>query len=267
MPDRPAAPAPSPPTDPPAGAPSAYATPRAALFGAMREALGAPVLVLAASYLGFGSFARSSDLTFGMAMTSTATGWALPGQIALVELYAVGASLMAIALAVALTNVRLLPMALALMPHLRSPGRPRWHYWAVAHWVAVTCWVHTLRRAPDLPAEQRLPFFLGFSLALWGSTLVATAAGYILAGAVPGYVSLGLVFLNPIYFMLILGADARDRDRARAWAMALGAVIGPALHTFDPDWGLLATGAIAGTAAFAGDRWIAGRRRREGRDG
>ena len=130
MPDRPAAPAPSPPTDPPAGAPSAYATPRAALFGAMREALGAPVLVLAASYLGFGSFARSSDLTFGMAMTSTATGWALPGQIALVELYAVGASLMAIALAVALTNVRLLPMALALMPHLRSPGRPRWHYWA-----------------------------------------------------------------------------------------------------------------------------------------
>jgi len=64
-----------------------------------------------------------------------------------------------------------------------------------------------------------------------------------------------------------VGADARDRDRARAWAMALGAVIGPALHTFDPDWGLLATGAIAGTAAFAGDRWIAGRRRREGRDG
>lgn len=244
----------------------AYASPRAALFGAMREALGAPAMVLAASYLGFGSLARSSDLTLGMALTSTATGWALPGQIALVELYAVGASLLTTALAVSLTNVRLLPMTLAIMPHLRSPGRPRWHYWVAAHWVAVTVWVHTLRRAPDLPLDQRLPFFVGFALVLWGTTLTTTAVGFVLAGAVPGYVSLGLVFLNPIYFMLILGADARERDRTRAWAMALGALLGPALHTLDPDWGLLATGAIAGTAAFAGDRWLS-RRRAGGTDG
>lgn len=240
--------------------PPAYATPRAACLGAMREAMGAPMLVLAASYLGFGSLVRSSDLTLPFAIASTVTGWALPGQIALVELYAVGASLVAIALAVSLTNVRLLPMTLALMPHLRSRGRPRWQYWAVAHWVAVTGWVHTLRRAPDLPVDQRLPFFFGFSMVLWSATLTATAAGFVLAGAVPGYVSLGLVFLNPIYFMLILGADARERDRTRAWAMALGALLGPALHTIDPDWGLLATGLIAGSAAFAGDRWLARRR-------
>lgn len=240
--------------------PPSYASPRAACFGAMREAMGAPMLVLAASYLGFGSLVRTSDLGLPFAIASTATGWALPGQIALVELYAVGASLVAIALAVSLTNVRLLPMTLALMPHLRSRGRPRWQYWVVAHWVAVTGWVHTLRRAPDLPVEQRLPFFFGFSMVLWSATLSATAIGFVLAGAVPGYVSLGLVFLNPIYFMLILGADARERDHTRAWAMALGALLGPALHTVDPDWGLLATGLIAGSAAFAGDRWLARRR-------
>ena len=44
--------------------------------------------------------------------------------------------------------------------------------------------------------------------------------------------------------------------------MALGALLGPGLHTLDPDWGLLTTGVIAGTAAFAGDRWMARRRRR-----
>src|SRR3546814_4248723 len=63
--------------------------------------------------------------TLAMGLFSTTTGWALPGQVALVELYAVGASLTAIVIAVGLTNVRLLPMALSLMPHLRTPGTSR----------------------------------------------------------------------------------------------------------------------------------------------
>ena len=81
---------------------------------AVREALGLPGLVLFASYVGFGSLVRESGLGLPEGLVSTATGWALPGQVALVELYAVGASVVTIALAAALTNTRLMPMVVEL---------------------------------------------------------------------------------------------------------------------------------------------------------
>ncbi|HET8727271.1 MAG TPA: AzlC family ABC transporter permease [Alphaproteobacteria bacterium] len=240
-------------------APDRFGSPRRAALGAARLALGTPALVLAASYVGFGSLVRASDLTLSMGLFSTFTGWALPGQVALVELHAVGASLLAIGLAVGLTNVRLLPMTLSLMPHLEARGTGRWLYYVAAHLVAITGWVHAMRECPRLPAEERLPFFMGFSGTLWGICLLATAAGFFLAGSVPAYVSLGLVFLNPIYFMLVLTADLRDRARLRA--MALGAVLGPVFHMIHPDWGLLLTGVVAGTLAYLTTR---GRRGRNG---
>lgn len=214
----------------------------------MRAALGVPVLVIAASFIGFGALCRESGFTLWLGLASTATGWALPGQIALVELYATGASLAVILLAVALTNARLLPMAVVLMPLLRSPGRPRWHYYLVSHFVAITGWTHAMRHFPSMPPEARLPHYLGFGLVLWSSTLATTAFGFGLSDLVPQSVTLGLVFLNPIYFMLIFVADFRRPGRALA--LGFGAVAGPLLHLLDPDWGLLATGLIAGTAAF-----------------
>lgn len=225
----------------------------------VHDAVGAPAVVLAASFLGFGSLCRESGLGLWPGLASTATNWALPGQIAMVELYAIGASLAVILLAVALTNARLLPMAIVLMPMLRAPGRPRWRHYAAAHFVAVTAWTFSMQRFPMMRPEDRLPYYTGMAVTLWVVTLVATAGGYFLAGAVPQYVTLGLVFLNPIYFMLIFVADFRQAERALA--LALGAVFGPLLHLVEPDWGLLATGIVAGTAAFLITRWRERRRR------
>lgn len=236
-----------------------FASSRAAFRGGARDILGAPLVVLGASYVGFGSLVRGSDLGLPVALLSTVTGWALPGQMVLIEAYAIGASLTAMIAAVALVNVRLLPMTLVLLPGLRVPGRPRWWDYAAAHLIAVTGWVQAMRICPTLPPEQRLPYFVGFAATLWASCVGTTAIGYYLVTAVPAAVSLGLVFLNPLYFILVLTADLRNR--ARLGAMALGAALGPILHRVDPEWGLLATGLFAGTAAFLADRaW----RRRHG---
>ena len=238
-----------------ASVPDAYGSPRAAFWAAARAALRAPVLVLGASFVGFGSLVRVSDLTLGMALFSTLTAWALPGQIALVELYAAGVSLASIAVAVSLTNVRLMPMVAALVPQLRRPGVPRWWYYAAAHLIAVTAWVACMRRCPTLPAEERLAYLLGFGGTLWVATLGCTALGFLLAGSVPAYVTLGLVFLNPIYFMLVLSVDLRQR--ARLYALVGGAVAGPPFHLLSPEWGLLLTGICAGTLAYAAGRLTA----------
>ncbi|WP_366655789.1 AzlC family ABC transporter permease [Fodinicurvata sp. EGI_FJ10296] len=229
-----------------------YGSPGRALGHAALLAFSAPGIVMTASYVGFGSLVRASDLTLAQGVLSSMLGYALPGQIALVELYAVGSSLLITTAAVALTNVRLLPMVLALMPHLRAPGTPRWRYYAAAHLIAITGWVYAMRDCPRLPPRERLSFLVGFSGTLFLFTVAATVAGFFLAGSVPPYVSLGLVFLNPIYFMLVLTADLRDRARLRA--MVLGAVLGPLFHLVNPDWGLLATGFVAGTLAYLSTR-------------
>lgn len=241
---------PAPPSDP-ALARDRYASPRAAALAGLRDSLGVPMLVLGASYLGFGSLVHGAGLDVWLGLFSTFTGWALPGQIVVVELYSLGGSVLVVAAAVAMTNARLLPMTVSLMPYLRHRGTPAWRYYLFSHYVAVTAWAVAMRVCPNLPAAQRLPYFAGFGTGLWTMCLVTTALGFYLAGLLPGFVTLGLVFLNPIYFMLVFVADARHR--ARVLALATGAVLGPPLHLVSADWGLLATGVIAGSIAFAAD--------------
>ena len=225
---------------------------RAARLEGMRQALGIPALILGFTYLGFGSLVRESGLTVWHGLFSTATAWAIPGQIALVELYAVGASLLVIASVVALTNARLLPMTVVLMPLLRDPGVPKWRYYFFANYVAITGWTVALRVCPTLPAAQRMPFYEGFSVTLWSVTFFATGLGFFLAGGLPAYVTMGLVFLNPIYFMLVFAADMRIRSRVLA--LLFGALAGPPLFLVTPEWSLLLTGIVAGSLAVAVDR-------------
>ena len=235
-----------------------FASPRAAAWNGRRDALNAPALVLGASYIGFGSLCRASHLSLIQGLTSTTTAWALPGQVAMIELYGVGASFVAIVLAVALANARLLPMTITLTPLLRSADTPRWRIYLAAHFIAVTAWAQGMQRCPNLPREHRLPYFFGFATTLWLVTLVGTVVGFFAAGQLPASVSLGLVFLNPIYFMLVFLVDLRQR--LRALALGLGAVLGPALATVAADWALPLTGLLAGSAAFLIDRHL-GRRR------
>jgi predicted branched-subunit amino acid permease len=234
-----------------------YGSPRGAAFMGLRHAMGSPLIVLGASYVGFGSLVRTSGLPLPVGLLSTTFGWALPGQIAAVELYGIGASLFAIMAAVALVNVRMMPMVIALMPFLRRPGVPRWQYVLAAHLIAVTSWVNSMQRCPLLPPEQRLPYMLGIGGSLWVSMITCTWVGFAITDDLPASVSLGLVFLNPLYFMLILVSDLRQR--ARALAIGLGAVAGPLTYMLSPEWGLLLCGFGAGTFAFLLDRVLAAR--------
>jgi len=218
----------------------------------IREALGAPAVVLAASYIGFGAMVRSVDWPLPLGLLSAAFAFALPGQIVVVEMAHGGASLLLIAAAVALTNFRLMPMTLVLMDRIRDPEAPRWWPYALAHLIAVTSWLVALQRTPTLPIRERTPFVFGFGVTIWLTTLTATGAGFWLHDFVPPLVSLGLVFLTPLYFLLMMVADLRQR--ARLFAMIAGAAVGPPLHLLTPEWGLVLSGLTAGSLAFVLDR-------------
>jgi predicted branched-subunit amino acid permease len=82
--------------------------------------------------------------------------------------------------------------------------------------------------------------------------------GYLSAGAFPPMLRLGFVFLNPVYFVVILLGDTRTR--LAAIAIACGAVTGPLLHLMNPEWSVLLSGLIGGTAAYLIQRRTGGAR-------
>ncbi len=228
----------------------------------MRDALGLPALVLFASMTGFGALARESGLGLAPALAATAGIWGLPGQIALAELYAAGGELLAVTLAVSMANARFLPMAVSFLPLLQAGlGRRAWLF-ALVQLLSVNTWAAGLRVAPGLPGHGRRRYFVVFAAICLSAALIGTAAGYLGGGALPRPVTFGLVFLNPVFFALIF---ADMRGRATAIALGIGAFLGPPLHLVSPDWGVLATGLIAGTAAFALARVLSARAARERR--
>ncbi len=217
-----------------------------AFIAGARDCLAAPAWVLAASFLGFGSLVHAGGLDPVWGVISTLSTFALPGQMAMVELHVIGGSPLAVLLAVALANVRLLPMVLVLMPWF--PNTRLWHRLLLSHAIAVTGWVQALKVFPDLPGPARVPYFWGFFAVLGVAAIGGTWTGFHLAGQVPAAVSLGLVFLNPVYFMIVLSADLAATWRR--YAFGLGALAGPPAFLLSPDWGLLLAGLAAGTAAF-----------------
>lgn len=236
-----------------------FTSPRAAAHGGVREALGVPAAVLAAGYVGLGAVARDADFSLALTLFSTVTIWALPGQIALVELHALGTAAPALVLAVMMTSARFLPMTLALLPMLRHRAYRGWHYYLAGQFVAMTGWAAAIVRCPQMPIDQRLPYFLGFTIALWLSSLVGVTAGYMLSHLMTEALTLGLVFLNPIYFVLILSGNVRHR--LGVLALLCGAAAGPLMHTLTPQWSLLLAGVVGGTAAWLlNSTWEARRR-------
>ena len=220
---------------------------QAAWLGA-REAFGVPAAVLGAGFIGFGALAADAGYSLWATTLSTLVIWALPGQLVLNELYGLGTAPLAIILAVSLTAVRFLPMAVTLMPIVRAGRHGRTRLFLAAHFISMTSWAACMRRCDELPREQRLAYLLAFSVTCWAACLATGALGYFLGDWVSPAVRLGLVFLTPVYFCVILVGDART-PLARI-ALACGAMAGPLFHRVDPQWGLLAAGLVAGTLAY-----------------
>ncbi|WP_417432199.1 AzlC family ABC transporter permease [Kiloniella sp.] len=225
-----------------------FGSTRAAYIQGAKDALSIPALILGSTYMGFGALVSETGLEVWHALISTAVNWAIPGQIATMELYAINASLFAIAAAVGLINCRLMPMTIVLMPFIRNKKTPKIVYYFMSNFIAVTGWAAAMKLCPKLPEEQRLPYFTGFVIPLWSICMLATFVGYHLPGVLPAEVTMGLVFLNPVYFMLVFLADFTQPGRPTA--LILGAILGPLTFLFTPNWSLLITGLVAGTIAF-----------------
>ena len=204
--------------------------------------------MLAAGYLGFAALAKAGEFPLWAALISVTTVWSLPGQLVMLELWLAGTAPLIIVIAVALTAMRFLPMTVSFLPLVREPRHRAAQLYFAAHMLVMTNWAPCMRSVPELPIGQRMPYFLGFAITNWVACVAATLAGYFLVDSFPPLVNRGLVLITPLYFVLILSAEYRNR---LAFASILcGAVAGPLLYAVTPQWSILLAGAGGGTAAY-----------------
>jgi hypothetical protein len=149
--------------------------------------------------------------------------------------------------------VRLLPMVVALLPMLRTEGTRTRDLLLPAHFTAISMWVEALRLLPSLPREQRIAFCNGLSDGLALSAVLATAAGFYLAGSLPPLYAAALLFLTPLSFTVSLVRNSHLLvDRL---AFIFGIVLGPLLAAMNVNLDLLWSGVVGGTLAYLPYRW------------
>jgi predicted branched-subunit amino acid permease len=215
-----------------------------------KDAFGAPAAILFAGMLGFGAMGQANGLDVWLTSATSFFMFALPGQVVLVEMLVLSASGVTIAVAVTLTATRFFTMCLTLFPQFPEKQRSSFYY-LVVHFVAMTAWAVSMRDFPKMKPEDRLSYFTGFAFVCWAVSTPATVLGYMVAGQVPSYINLGLVFINPLFFLLTF---TEVKPRANRIAILLGGPIGLLSYLWFPDYSLLIAGLFGGTIAYLVDK-------------
>ena len=226
-----------------------------ALRAGALEGFFGPGLGVFAAMTGFGSLASGAGLSLLTAVALTLGIWSMPGQVAFVDLSAAGANLQTIFFVVTLANVRMLPLTIATMPLLRnSPGVRPLHF-LYAQLNSVTSYVRLvdITSAYSL-ANLRAAYFLFFTLATFLVGGAGTVIGFTLAELLPVTGVQTLIFITPLYLLLL---TARSPRLTVLVAVLAGCFFVPLFHFMLGGTGIVIGGVIAGTLAF-----ITGRRRR-----
>jgi len=213
-----------------------------------RTALGIPGISLAASFFALGALFKNSGLNAMQSFLSTLIGFALPGQVVMAETLIVNGTLLNILIAVFLTNARLYPMTVNLVPVIRQKNRPRWHYYFLAHFIAVTSWVYMLSNYNKINKENRFSFFLGLGATLWVLSTISTVIGFYTAGIISKKVFVAIIFLNPIYFMCMIVSVLNKLHIILT--VFLSIILAPILFLVTPDWSVLLAGVISGIISY-----------------
>jgi predicted branched-subunit amino acid permease len=229
--------------------PDTIPTTAAVFFAGVRSALTSVFfLVLAGTYIGIGALAHDFDLSVWWLTLSTLLVWASPAQVILVSTFGAGAAPVEIALAVALSAIRLFPMVVALLPVLRGPSTRLRDLLLPAHFTSISMWVESMRLLPGMARERRIAFCNGLSVGYMGTAVCFGFVGYFLAAGLPPLFAGTLLFLTPLSFLISTARNSRQMiDRLE---LILGLILGPLLVYWHIGLDLMWTGVVGGSLAY-----------------
>ena len=200
-----------------------------AFWSGVRDGRGAPAIVLFAGMVGFGAMGRTNGFDLWFTTATSFLMFALPGQIVMLEMILVGASSLTIALATTLTATRFVTMTATLFPMLHERDRNKALY-AKVHLLAMTAWAVSLKEFQTIEPKHRLSYFVGLGILCWLISVPGTIVGFLIAGSVPMPITLGLIFINPLFFLLTFTEIKVSGYRL---AILLGSIAGPICYLLE----------------------------------
>ena len=225
---------------------------------ALKHVLNVPGLGIFFSMTGFAAIARDAGFDLLQAMVTTALVWGMPGQVAMASLYASGASAVVIFSAVAIANMRMMLMTVSGVGMLGVRGSPFVVKMLLVQLLAITGWIQLAVVKGMVAQRNMLTYYVSFSVVLYACGLSGTLFGYFLIDALPADLVKVLVFMTPLYILMMV---ARVRQALFKQAGAIGALLGPCLYLGLGEAGIFVGGFLGGTLVML-PKLIAGRRAR-----
>lgn len=207
-----------------------------------------PALILMGAFAGFAGIAHEAGFALAHVEFMVLMIWALPSKVVFISAVIGKSGLAATFIAVALSSIRLMPMTMAIVPEMKAQNTRSLVLYVLAHFVAVTGWVMALDRFKTIPREYRTAFYAGLVTILLVSNMLVVALTYGSITSMAPVVAAALVLVTPLYFLFSLWGSARER--ASHFAMVFGLALTPLMHWILPQADILATGLIAGLAAY-----------------
>ena len=214
----------------------------------VKHAFGVPALGLGSSMFAFGAFLHSAGFDIYQSFFSTFFTFALPGQFVMAETILAGGTLLNIFLAVLLTNSRLYPMTVNITPLIRNSNVPKWKQYLGAHFIAVTSWFNFFSVQKNIKQDEKFNYFVGLGGFLWANSVVCTVAGYLFSNLVTHEILIALVFINPMYFLVMTVSNLEEKKII--CSILVGATLSIFLNDAFPGWSVLIAGVLAGTLGF-----------------
>jgi hypothetical protein len=106
-----------------------------------------------------------------------------------------------------------------------------------------------MRLLPQMPREQRIPFYNGMGTGLLAAAVIGSILGFILAAKLPPLLAATLLFFTPM--ALLMSVSRNSTALLERLAFGLGLVVAPILAAQKIKLDLLWTGIIAGSIAYA----------------
>nr|WP_316654034.1 AzlC family ABC transporter permease [uncultured Gellertiella sp.] len=238
-------------------------TERSGLFWFARGAArvtSIPSIILMFAFMGFAGLCRDSGFTLPQTLAMVASIWALPANVVLVGAILSKASLLTAMLSVGLSSIRLLPMAVAILPEMQVPKTRKLTLYVLSHFVAITAWVMALERFADIPKPHRTAYFGGIGFIFLVANLLVVMLTFAIANALPPLLAAALIFITPLYFLFSLWGSAREHHSH--FAMGFGLLLTPVFHALSPQTDILLTGVTGGVLAYVTGQFVAGRAKR-----
>ena len=210
------------------------------------DAINVPGFALGSTMMGFSIIAKEAGFNIWMVVLTTVSVWGMPGQVAFASLYAVGASLFLIFIAVTLANMRMMLMVIsgANILNINKFKLPLWKKVIIFHLMAITSWAQIGFMKDQIKNEDLIKYYSGFSITIFTFGILGTLIGFYIGDYISNGFLRVLIFITPLYILLLVVNSKDHINRAAVYTGGFFAII---FYPIAGTWSILISGVLGGS--------------------